>query len=105
MIIGMLVLNLIAYYLNSYWSGRFIGYSTWEQVKDILPSFLLASVIALCVFAAGYLLHVSNPLKLSIQIALGGVLTIGIAEVFFIRDYLYMKEIVIEKTKTIRLVS
>jgi teichuronic acid exporter len=97
MIIGMLLLSLIAYYLNSYWSGRFIDYSTWEQVKDISPSFLLASVVALCVFIAGYLLHVSNPLKLCIQVVVGGVLTIGIAEVFFMRDYLYIKEIIFEK--------
>jgi len=97
MIMGMLVLSLIAYYLNSYWSGRFIDYSTWEQVKDILPSFLLASVVALCVFVAGYLLNISNLLKLIIQLVIGGVLTIGIAEVFFMRDYLYIKEIILEK--------
>jgi hypothetical protein len=36
-------------------------------------------------------------MKLIIQIAIGGVLTIGIAEVFFMRDYLYIKEIVFEK--------
>ena len=42
MILGMIVNTLIAYYLNSYWSGRFIGYSFLEQIKDILPSFLLA---------------------------------------------------------------
>jgi teichuronic acid exporter len=97
MIMGMLVLNLVAYYLNSYWSGRFIGYSTWEQVKDILPSFLLAIVVALCVFVAGQLLNITNLLNLIIQIVIGGVLTIGIAEVLFMKDYLYMKEIVLEK--------
>jgi len=98
----MLVLNLIAYYLNSYWSGRFIGYSTLEQIKDISPSFLLALVVGLCTFAAGYLLHVSIALKLIIQIAIGVVLTIGISEVLFMKDYLYMKDIFIEKTKMMR---
>jgi teichuronic acid exporter len=105
MIIGMLVLNMIAYYLNSYWSGRLIGYSTWEQIKDILPSFILALVVALCVFFVGDLLNISNFLKLIIQIAIGSLLTIGISEAFFMRDYLYMKEIVINKTKTLWLIS
>jgi hypothetical protein len=41
MIVGMMINTLIAYYLNSYWSGRFIGYSFMQQVKDILPSFFL----------------------------------------------------------------
>ena len=38
-IIPMLYVNLlfgvIAYFLNSYYSGKFIGYSSWMQVKDI----------------------------------------------------------------------
>lgn len=41
MIVGMMVNTLIAYYLNSYWSGVKIGYSFKQQVKDILPSFSL----------------------------------------------------------------
>ena len=105
MIIGMLALSLIAYYLNSYWSGRLIGYSTWEQIKDILPSFVLALFVALGVFLAGYLLPLSNPLKLIIQILLGGGLAIILAEGSRMESYLYMKQIVMEKAKTIRLIS
>lgn len=97
MIIGMLALSLIAYYLNSYWSGRFINYSTWEQVKDISPSFILGSVVALCVFIAGYLLHVSNPLKLIIQLVLGGVLAIGISQILHMNDFLFIKKTVLEQ--------
>jgi len=97
MIIGMLVLSVIAYCLNSYWSGKFIDYSTWEQVKDILPSFILGSVVALCVFLAGYLLHVSTPLKLIIQLALGGVLAIGFSEILQMNDFLFIKKTVLEQ--------
>jgi teichuronic acid exporter len=57
----------------------------------------LAIVVALCVFVAGQLLNITNLLNLIIQIVIGGVLTIGIAEVLFMKDYLYMKEIVLEK--------
>jgi len=99
MIIGMILMNFISYYLNSYWSGRYIGYSTGEQVKDIFPSFILGSVVALSVFAVGYLIDISNPLKLIIQIVIGGVLFIGIAEVLFMKDYLYVKAIVTDKIK------
>lgn len=44
MILGMIVNTFIAYYLNSYWSGSFIGYSFLEQIKDIFPSFFLQPV-------------------------------------------------------------
>ncbi len=43
MIIGMIFNSFVAYYLNSYWSGKFIDYSMKQQVKDIMPSFLLAA--------------------------------------------------------------
>lgn len=33
MIFGMWVNTIIAYYLNSYWSGRFINYSMMEQLR------------------------------------------------------------------------
>ena len=59
MIAGMMVNTLIAYYLNSYWSGKFIGYSFLEQVKDILPSLLLAAGIGAVVFVTGCLMQIS----------------------------------------------
>ena len=53
MIIAMIVNGFIYYYLNSYWSGRFIGYSMREQLRDILPSFMLASSVGFAVFFTG----------------------------------------------------
>ena len=97
MIIGMLVNTLIAYYLNSYWSGRFIGYSTLEQIKDILPSFLLAAFMGIMVLGIGYFLSISNPVKLLIQIIVGASFSIIISELLQMNEYLYIKSIVIEK--------
>ena len=53
MIISMIILSLIAYYLNSYWSGRLIGYSFVEQLKDIVPSLILALIISAITFTQG----------------------------------------------------
>lgn len=53
-IIPMLYANLasaiISYFLNSYYSGKLIGYSSWMQIKDFAPSYGLASIIAVSVF-------------------------------------------------------
>jgi len=46
----MILISFIAYFINSYWSGRFIGYSSKEQIIDILPSFGVASLMAILVF-------------------------------------------------------
>ena len=97
MIFGMIILTLIAYYLNSYWSGTFIGYSFLAQVKDIFPSLMLASVVSLIVFAEGLLIPLS-PLPLLIILLISGALLIfGICEAIQFKDYLYIKNIVTEK--------
>jgi len=97
MIIGMIANSLIAYYLNSYWSGKFIGYSMSEQVKDIMPSFLLSAFTGLIVFITGIVLHAVPLVMLIAQITFGAAMFLGICELLKIQDYLYLKDIVAEK--------
>jgi len=97
MILGMMLLSLIAYYLNSYWSGRFIGYSFLEQTKDVLPSFLLALIMSSIVFAEGLLVPLPPLPLLIIQLITSALLTFGLCEGFHFKDYLYIKSIVNDK--------
>lgn len=97
MIIGMLLLSIIAYFLNSYWSGSFIGYSFIAQIMDIFPSFLLAVIISSIVFAESLIIPMSSLPLLIIQMITGAVITIGLCEVLHFKDYRYIKEIVKEK--------
>jgi teichuronic acid exporter len=102
MIVGMMVNTLIAYYLNSYWSGVKIGYSFKHQVKDILPSFFLALTMGVIVYFIGEVLPFSYPVKLIIQIVFGGLFVLVISEVTKFRDYIFAKELVLEKIRSIK---
>jgi len=97
MILGMIFNSLTAYYLNSYWSGKFINYSLKQQVKDITPSFVLATGMAMLVFLTGYFLKTPYFLTLMLQISVGAIFVFLICELTKMRDYLYMKQIIIEK--------
>ena len=55
MVAGSVVTGIIAFFLNSYYSGRMIGYSSWMQIKDITPSYGLAFLIAMSAFFLKYL--------------------------------------------------
>ena len=55
MLYTSIVTTIIAYFLNSYYSGKFIGYSSWMQIKDIAPLYGIATLIALSVFFLKYL--------------------------------------------------
>ena len=97
MIIGMIVNTLIAYYLNSYWSGKMIGYSFMQQIKDVFPSFLLALVINGFVFSLNFLNITSPLLLLSLQITAGGITTILLCELIKFNDYIYLKSTFLQK--------
>jgi O-antigen/teichoic acid export membrane protein len=102
MIAGMIVNTFIAYYLNSYWSGRFIGYSFKEQVSDILPSFGLALVMAAGVFGLGLVLPF-NPLWMLItQILAGAAFIFLFCEATKFKDYIFVKDLIVEKIKDIK---
>ena len=73
-VMPMLYVNLftsvIAYFLNSYFPGKLLGYTSWMQLKDIAPSYGLATFIAVSVFFLKYL-PISNWIILPLQLILG----------------------------------
>lgn len=97
MIVGMIVNSIISYYLNSYWSGKFVEYSIKEQVADIMPSFLLALIMSVSVFLIGIILPFLPIWKLLLQISFGTIFIFSVCERFKQKDYLYIKSIVKEQ--------
>ena len=57
---GLVIYSVIATYLNTYYTDKLLGYSFWQQIKSILPYFL----ISLLVLGEGLLLSafISNSL-------------------------------------------
>lgn len=96
MILSMIILSIIASFVNSYWSGRLIGYSFSEQIKDITPSFLIAATMSLIVFLEGFLVPLPVFPLFIIQLISGALLTLGLCEGFRCKDYLYIKNIINE---------
>lgn len=88
---GMMFNAIIDYYLNSYYSGRIIGYSFKDQIKDILPSFGLASAIGVLMFAGSRLLVFSHSINLYILLLAGVIVLVLTCELFKIKEYLYIR--------------
>ena len=102
MILGMFINTLIAYYLNSYWSGKMIGYSFRQQVEDILPAFLTALSMALIVFSLGILLALPPLATLIIQVISGAAFIIIFSEIAHLKDYIFLKSLILEKISTFK---
>ena len=97
MILGMLITSFVAFFINSFWSGRLIGYNSLQQLKDIIPGFLLAVSINGTVYAIGLLLHFPPTGMLIGEIILGLALAFGICEVIQFSDYVFIKGLIVEK--------
>ncbi len=98
----MIVNTVIAYYLNSYWSGRMMGYSFKQQVIDILPAFMMAVFVNGIVFIVGKMTTFAPMILLFTQIGLGAILTILTGEIIKQDDYIFLKKLVLEKLITIK---
>lgn len=65
-----IVTTIIAFFLNSHYSGQFLGYNSWMQLHDVAPSYGIGLLVALLVFPLKFL-PLSSWIILLIQIFLG----------------------------------
>ena len=91
MILGMIVHTVICFYLNSYYSGKVLKYSSIDQINDILPSFAIALIVGSVVFTLNFMGIGPPLLLLVIQLFTGALLTILICELTNFKDYYYIK--------------
>lgn len=101
MLLGSFITNCIAYYLNSYYSGLLLNYSMIDQIKDILPSFGIAVLMALPVYALSFI-SLSSFIVLPIQVLLGGSLVILFCHLFKIPEYFEIKGILLQYVSKFR---
>ncbi|WP_033148293.1 lipopolysaccharide biosynthesis protein [Prevotella sp. P6B1] len=81
-----LAVGIIAYFLNSHYSGRLLGYSSWIQLRDIAPSYALAIAIALPVWFLKFL-PLSYWIVLPMQVLVGAFTFLAVCKVTKINEY------------------
>lgn len=86
MLYANLLVGLVSFFLNSYWTGKFLGYTSWQQLKDIAPSYGIASFIAIIVYVLAYL-PISNWLILPLQMIIGVIVFITICNLWPLEEY------------------
>lgn len=89
-----LVIGVVYFFLNSYFSGKYLGYSSWMQLKDIAPSYGVAVAVAMSVWFFKYL-PISYWVILPIQIVVGVVVFIVLCRTFKLEEYKETKGIIL----------
>ena len=98
MLWGSVFLSFGGYLLNSYYSARLINYSTWAQIIDIYPSFLVSIFVAAVMWCL-ILLNYSIWITLPLQCILGLIITIAIYETIKSTEYFELKRILLSIIK------
>ncbi|MBQ2438510.1 MAG: lipopolysaccharide biosynthesis protein [Paludibacteraceae bacterium] len=96
MLIGSIVTGIISFFLNSYYTGKKLHYTSWMQLRDIAPSYAIALVIALSVYFLK-LLPLSYFVILPIQIVIGTCVGLLLCRICNLPEYIDLKRIIIEK--------
>ena len=71
MLYGQVITSIIAYLINSYYSGHLISYSQWDQIKDLLPAFGSAVIMGAAMYLGGLIPTESHLLQIILQTVIG----------------------------------
>ncbi len=97
MIIGIVVNSFIAYFINSYYSGKMIFYPVREQILDIAPSFFVAIFISTVIYIFSLTVDMIPVLMLITQGFSALILVIVVSEIIGLDAYLELKSILLER--------
>ena len=82
-----LITSVISCFVNAFPNKKLIGYSYFEQMRDILPSLLLSGVMLVGIWAVS-LLSLGNLVMLMLQIAVGVVIYVVLSAVLKIKPFM-----------------
>ena len=85
---------VIGFFVNAHPNKRLIGYSYYEQVKDLLPSFLASLTMCAVVLAIG-LINMNALVTLIIQILVGVAVYLLISVIFRLSPFILMSRMLI----------
>ena len=86
-----IITGIIATFINAYPNGYLLKYSYVEQVKDILPSFILAGSMFCIVKIFNQLLIYKESIMILFSIIVGIIFYVLVSKTFNLKEYIYLK--------------
>lgn len=99
---GQLVISILLFFVNTFYSGRFINYSTAEQMKDIFPVLMFSLLVGIVVYFLDYFLaknHFHDILRLIISPAVGLLLYFAVSKMIKLQAYTSIINILLKRKR------
>ena len=101
---GLIVVSVVAYGINSYYSGKLVGYPLFSQIKDVFPFIGVGLWMALFVYWVGLLLPEAPLLTLIVQATLGAAVYFLLCRAFrleaFVESFQECRRALVSLTST-----
>lgn len=94
MLVASIIVGIISFFLNSYYSGKTLHYSSWMQIKDIAPSYAVALAIAISIYFFKYF-PISSWIILPLQLGVGVIVFLAICRMTKLQEFEEVKQIVL----------
>ncbi len=89
---SLLISSVLSQIINSWPNRKLLNYNYLQQLKDILPSIILAVIMGSLVYLINFI-GLPSFITLIIQIIMGGIIYIGLSKLFKIDSFNYILEI------------
>lgn len=97
---GQVFTSILSFFINTYYTGKFLDYTAWQQAKDILPALFITFAIGLIVFLFDQFLEKMEYIDV-IRLMIGGCagvfMYIGLAYVLKMESLKNINRIILKK--------
>lgn len=90
---SLLATSFVSQLVNSWPNKKLLEYSYKQQIKDILPSILLALLMGVCIYPIQWL-SLPDFVVLCVQVIWGAIIYILVSVVFKLDSFMYLKDFV-----------
>ena len=86
---SLIVSGILSQVINSWPNWKLLNYKYIEQLRDILPSIIVATCMGICVYCIGFL-SLPTIITLIVQVVVGATIYIGVSAIFKLEEFEYL---------------
>lgn len=97
---GQVAVTIISFFINSYYSGKFIGYTSWEQIKDLAPIIIVGLISGIGVFIIDFYINFEQTqvlMRLVLGVLSGSAIYLVLSYVFKIKALKDLSKILMKR--------
>lgn len=99
LLVGMVLTSYMIYFVNACLVSKHIGYTNWQQFKDLFPIVLVSMFACVSAFLLGYFLDLNMYFIGGLQLLLFVLVYLGLSVLFKLEAFAYTKEVIFELLK------